>query len=38
MTAKHISNVTASLSKMFVQASSPLIHMPKIPASLKKEK
>jgi len=36
--AKTISNMTMSLSKLFVQASSPLIHMPKIPESLKKQK
>ncbi|MGP7817067.1 AgrD family cyclic lactone autoinducer peptide [Niallia sp. 01092] len=37
-TAKHLSNATLSLSKMFVKASSPLFHLPKIPTSLKKEK
>ncbi|MFT8323183.1 MAG: cyclic lactone autoinducer peptide [Bacillus sp. (in: firmicutes)] len=37
-TAKYVSNLTSSMSKMFVQASSPLIHLPKIPTSLKKVK
>lgn len=36
--AKTVSNMAMSLSKVFVQASSPLIHMPKIPESLKKQK
>ncbi|WP_141432625.1 AgrD family cyclic lactone autoinducer peptide [Bacillus sp. 03113] len=36
--AKSLSKVTHSLSTMFVKASSPLIHSPKIPESLKKSK
>lgn len=37
-TAKYISKATLGLSKVFVKASSPWGHAPKIPASLKKTK
>ncbi|WP_088104342.1 cyclic lactone autoinducer peptide [Halalkalibacter urbisdiaboli] len=36
--AKGISKVTTAYSSLFVQASSPLAHAPKIPDSLKKQK
>lgn len=36
--AKGISKVTTACSKVFVQASSPFSHAPKIPESLKKQK
>ncbi|MBP3040540.1 cyclic lactone autoinducer peptide [Bacillaceae bacterium Marseille-Q3522] len=36
--AKYISKATLAVSKVFVQASSPLAHAPKIPQSLKKTK
>ncbi|WP_416147419.1 AgrD family cyclic lactone autoinducer peptide [Salipaludibacillus sp. HK11] len=37
-TAKTVSKMTKSLSSVFVSASSPFVHAPKIPASLKKTK
>ncbi|MGO4890615.1 AgrD family cyclic lactone autoinducer peptide [Anaerobacillus sp. MEB173] len=37
-TAKYVSLMTVALSKIFVNASSPALHAPKIPKSLKKEK
>ncbi|QKS70591.1 cyclic lactone autoinducer peptide [Paenalkalicoccus suaedae] len=37
-TAKAMSTVSKALGATFVQASSPLIHMPKIPSSLRKQK
>lgn len=37
-TAKLVSKMTVGVSKVFVQASSPWAHMPKIPESLKKAK
>ncbi|MDQ0340092.1 cyclic lactone autoinducer peptide [Caldalkalibacillus uzonensis] len=37
-TAKCISKMTLALSKVFVNASSPFTHAPKIPESLKKTK
>ncbi|EHL78239.1 MULTISPECIES: AgrD family cyclic lactone autoinducer peptide [Bacillus] len=36
--AKVLSNTTRVMAKVFVQASSPLAHAPKIPESLKKAK
>ncbi|WP_100405821.1 AgrD family cyclic lactone autoinducer peptide [Bacillus solitudinis] len=37
-TAKALSKVTAGISTVFVNASSPLIHAPNVPESLKKAK
>ncbi len=37
-TAKYVSKLTLGLSSAFVKASSPLVHVPKIPESLKKAK
>lgn len=37
-TTKLISKATYACSKLFVNASSPLLHLPKIPESLKKAK
>ncbi|WP_088104343.1 AgrD family cyclic lactone autoinducer peptide [Halalkalibacter urbisdiaboli] len=36
--AKGVSKVTTACSSLFVQASSPFSHAPKIPDSLKKQK
>lgn len=36
--AKMISKITLGLSTVFVKASSPILHAPKIPESLKKAK
>ncbi|MBU8908748.1 AgrD family cyclic lactone autoinducer peptide [Desertibacillus haloalkaliphilus] len=36
--AKYASQMTLALSKVFVSASSPALHAPKIPESLKKAK
>jgi cyclic lactone autoinducer peptide len=36
--AKILSKTTRVMANVFVQASSPLAHMPKIPESLKKAK
>ncbi|MBO0996040.1 AgrD family cyclic lactone autoinducer peptide [Bacillus sp. SD088] len=36
--AKHVSRATHTVASTFVSASSPLVHAPKIPASLKKTK
>ncbi|MBP1915911.1 cyclic lactone autoinducer peptide [Lederbergia galactosidilyticus] len=36
--AKHVSKATHAVASTFVSASSPLVHAPKIPESLKKTK